>query len=261
MVRDRFHRVFDSVIASRWRLFLLASVSTVLLWASRRLVGIDVALDRHNSFLINPLKLLHHGMFFMVGSSLYRMRHDLSRLAGTGASYLVLSVPVFAARAWLLGRDWTSPLHGPEALALAALGALFSWLVVLGLIAAAMRLYRQPHLAVRYVVDGSYWVYLVHMPILGLMQVDLFRVPGHALWKCPLVLLGTLAIGLASYQTLVRHTPIGTGLHGYRPRTAARARPGLGTGLETEVSTGPGTNRSSESCSDRLQGIGRWAKA
>ena len=54
------------------------------------------------------------------------------------------------------------------------------------------------------------------MPILGLIQGDLFLVPGHALWKFPLVLVGTLAIGFASYQTLVRHTAIGEGLHGRR---------------------------------------------
>jgi hypothetical protein len=60
------------------------------------------------------------------------------------------------------------------------------------------------------------------MPILGLIQVDLYRVPGHALWKFPIVLAGTLAIGFASYQTLVRHTTIGTELHGRRERRAPR---------------------------------------
>lgn len=223
-VRERFHNLVDRVIASRWRPFLLAVVSTFFLWMSRRQVGIDAALDRHNSFLINPLKMLHHATFFVVGLGLYRMRHDLARLARSGAWCLALSVPVFAGRAWLLGRDWTSPLHGPQALALAALGALFSWLAVFGLIGVALRVYRQSHPSVRYLADSSYWIYLVHMPILGLIQVDLFRVPGHALWKCPLVLAGTLAIGFASYQTLVRFTPIGTVLHGRRDRTDRPAR-------------------------------------
>jgi hypothetical protein len=226
-VRDGFHGLVDSVISSRWRPFLLAAVSTAVLWMSRRSVGIDAALDRHNSFLINPLKMLHHAAFFVVGLGLYRMRHDLARLARSGAWYLALSVPVFVGRAWLLRRDWADPLHGPEALALAVLGALFSWLAVFGLIGIALRVYRHPHPAVRYLADGSYWIYLIHMPILGLMQVDLFRVPGHALWKCPLVLLGTLAIGFGTYQTLVRYTPIGTGLHGRRQRTAAHAQPAV----------------------------------
>jgi peptidoglycan/LPS O-acetylase OafA/YrhL len=219
-VGDRALQFMDSVVASRWRPFLLAVVSTAFLWTSRRLVGVDAALDRHNSFLINPLKLLHHGTFFLAGVGLYRMRHDLSRLARSGAWCLALSVPVFVGRAWLLGRDWTAPLRGPEALALAVLGALFSWLAVFGLLGIALRVYRQTHPAVRYLADSSYWIYLVHMPIVGLMQVDLFRVPGQAIWKFPLVLVGTLAIGFASYQTLVRYTPIGTSLHGRRQRTA-----------------------------------------
>ena len=90
--------------------------------------------------------------------------------------------------------------------------------MVFGLIGTALRLVTQSGPVVRYLADSSYWIYLVHMPILGLIQVDLYRVPGHALWKFPLVLVGTLAIGFASYQTLVRQTALGTALHGRRAR-------------------------------------------
>lgn len=210
------------VIGSPWRPFLLAVPTTALLWISRRSVGIDAALDRHNSFLIDPVKMLHHGGFFLAGVVLYRLRDEMGRLSRPAPWYLALSVPVFAGRAWLLGRDLTSPLHGTPALASAALGALFSWLVVFGAIGAASRLFRRPSPALSYLADSSYWVYLVHMPILGLLQGDLYLVPGHAAWKAPAVLLGTLAICLGSYQCLVRHTAIGRGLHGRRDRAATR---------------------------------------
>jgi glucan biosynthesis protein C len=114
-------------------------------------------------------------------------------------------------------------LHGLESIVLALSGALFSWLVVFGFQGVALCLVRQSYAWVRYLADSSYWVYLIHMPILGLLQVNLYRVPGHALWKAPLVLIGTLAIGLATYQTLVRHTAVGTGLHGSRPRGGGNA--------------------------------------
>jgi glucan biosynthesis protein C len=100
---------------------------------------------------------------------------------------------------------------------------LFSWLIVFGAIGAAWRLFRHPSPVLSYLADSSYWIYLTHMPILGLIQGDLFLVRGHALWKAPLVLVGTLAIGFASYQCLVRHTAIGVGLHGRRPRPKPRA--------------------------------------
>jgi hypothetical protein len=211
------------VLRSPWRPVLLAVPTTILLWISRHRVGIDAALDRHNSFLIDPVKMLQHGAFFAVGVTLYRFRHELERLIRPAPWYLALSIPVFVGRAWLLKRDWASPLHGTSALASAVLGAMFSWLIVFGLVGAALRLFRRPSPLLSYLADSSYWIYLVHMPILGLIQVDLYRVPGHALWKAPVVLMGTLAIGFASYQCLVRHTAIGTGLHGRRDRTRPRA--------------------------------------
>ncbi len=217
--RIPYHRLANLLLGSPWGPVLLALPTTALLWISRQRGGIDASLDRHNSFLIDPVKLLHYASFFLVGLGLYQVRHELERLARPAPWYLALSVPVFVGRAWLLGRDWASPLHGAEALALATLGALFSWLMVFGAIGAALRLFRRSSPVLSYLADSSYWIYLVHMPILGLIQGDLFLVRGHALWKAPLVLVGTLAIGFASYQYLVRHTAIGVGPHGRRVRS------------------------------------------
>jgi glucan biosynthesis protein C len=216
--RVTFGLLLERVLGSSWRPLLLAIPTTAVLWISREKVGIDAALDRHNSFLIDPVKLLHHGSFFLIGVGIYRLRHDLERLARPAFWYLALSIPVFLGRAWLLGLDFASPLHGTAALVSAFLGALFSWLIVFGAIGAAFRLFRGSSPVLRYLADSSYWIYLVHMPILGLIQDGLYRVPGHALWKFPVVLISTLGIGLGSYQWLVRHTAVGTWLHGRRDR-------------------------------------------
>lgn len=216
--RDTLERFVKVVLGSYWRPFLLTVPSAVLLWISRQKVGIDAALDRHNSFLIDPVKLSYYASFFLVGLGLYRLRDDQDRLDWCAPWYLALSIPVFAGRAWLLGQDWVTPLQGLPALALAVLGALFSWLVVFGAIGAAHRLFRNASPTLSYLADSSYWIYLVHMPILGLIQGDLYLVSGHALWKIPVVLTGTLTIGFASYHVLVRYTAIGVGLHGRRER-------------------------------------------
>lgn len=221
----------DVVIRSSWRPLLLAVPTTAILWVSRREMGVDASLDRHVSFLIQPMKMLHYGAFFFIGTGLYAFRHDLQRLARPALLYLALSVPVFLVRDGLVRRDWAAPLEGWASLGMAASGSLFAWLIVFGLIGLAWRLYRTPRRSVRYLADSSYWIYLTHMPILGLIQVDLYHVPGSALWKFPLVLTGTLALGLASYQTLVRYTPIGTGLHGRRERPSRKESRRVGANL------------------------------
>ena len=58
----------------------------------------------------------------------------------------------------------------------------------------------------------------MHLPVVGLMQVNLFSVQAPTAVKFLLVLTLTLALGLASYQAMVRHTIIGIWLHGRRDR-------------------------------------------
>jgi peptidoglycan/LPS O-acetylase OafA/YrhL len=222
--RLRLRKWSDAALESPWRPLLLAIPTTAVLWISRQRLGIDAVLDRHNSFVPDPLKFLHHASFFIVGAGLYCLRHSLlPRLARVGPMYLALTIPVFMGRAYLLGRDWTTPLVGPAALALAVLGALLAWLIVLGFIGLFLRLFKQSHPLISYLADSSYWIYLVHMPVIGLLQVDLYRIPGHALWKFPIVWAVTLALGFASYQTLVRYTALGVWLHGRRERPPGRA--------------------------------------
>ncbi len=208
----------DAVLASAWRPFVLAIPTTLLLWISRQEAGIDVVLDRHNSFLLDPVRFLHHGSFFLVGTALYRMRHDLGRLVWVGPWYLVLSIPIFAGRASLLARDWSNPLEGASAWGLAALGGLFGWLAVFGFLGLFLRLFQRSRPSIRYLADSSFWIYLVHMPIVGFLQDDLFQVDGPSWWKFPMVWTVTLALGFGSYQTLVRYSWVGTWLHGRRER-------------------------------------------
>jgi glucan biosynthesis protein C len=79
-------------------------------------------------------------------------------------------------------------------------------------------LFNRPQPVIQYFADSSYWVYLTHLPIVGLIQVDLFAVPTHAELKFLIVLVGTMALTLTSYQVMVRHTFLGLWLHGRRDR-------------------------------------------
>ena len=210
----------DRCLLSPWRPVLLAVPTTVILWMGHHHVGLDAMLDRQNSFLLEPFRLLHNVVFFAVGVRLQRSRHDLGRLIPYGGTYLALSVPVFACRAWLIHQDLLRPLDGGASFMLAASGALFAWLTTFGLLSLSQRFGNRPLPAARYVADSSYWIYLCHLPIVGLLQVDLAQVPVPAALKFLVVLATTMALGLASYQVLVRYTAVGTWLHGRRHRRA-----------------------------------------
>ena len=96
-------------LASPWRPLLLAVPTTLILWAGHRLIGLDAMMDRMNSFVPEPCRLLHNAIFFVVGVYLHRFRHDLARFAAHRWTYLALSIPVFACRALLIRRDLRGP--------------------------------------------------------------------------------------------------------------------------------------------------------
>jgi peptidoglycan/LPS O-acetylase OafA/YrhL len=206
---------------SPWRPLLPALPTALILWAGHRSLGIDAIMDRQNSFVPEPFRLSYNAIFFAVGVGLHRLRRDHLRLAEYGPAFLALSVPAFAARASLVARDFAGRLDGPASVGLAISGALFAWLLTFGLLGTALRFSGRPRPVVRYLADSSYWIYLIHLPIVGLLQIDLASIPGPATPKFVVVLGGTLAIGLLSYHYGVRHTPVGARLHGPR----ARARP------------------------------------
>jgi len=233
---------FDRVLGSSWRVPALALPTALVLWVGRERVGVDAILDRHNSFLIDPVRLLYHGLFFAVGARLNRVRAELSdRFGPTGLAYLGLAALVFLPRAVLLDRDHWHHLGGAWAWALVGSGALFAWLTVFGLLGLALRSFDRPSPAVRYLADASYWVYLVHLPVVGLLQADLFGAPLPTWAKFLTTQSVTLAVCLASYQVLVRTTVLGRWLHGSRVLAASSpAAPESSTGRLAE----PGHARS-----------------
>jgi glucans biosynthesis protein C len=212
-------------LASPWRPLLLALPTTLILWAGHWHAGIDAIMDRQNSFIPETYRLLHNALFFAVGVVLHRNRSFLlDRLATGHLAYLALSLPVFGARAWLIQRDLDSPLTGAEAWALAATGALFTWLTTFGFLGLAVAAFHRPRPWIRYLADSSYWIYLCHLPIVGLLQVNLWAIPAPAVVKFLAVLLATQLLGLASYHVMVRYTVLGVWLHGRRDRVGAGSR-------------------------------------
>ncbi len=217
-------------LALAWWGPLALTIPTALLLALGRALGMaDLPLDRHNSFIPDAVRLAHYATFFGFGVALYRARGSLDALRRRGAWYLLASLPVFALRARLLPLDWSGRGGGGVVPGLIATGALGSWLALFGLIGLARRHLGRPSRAARYLAGASFWVHLVHLPIVGLIQADLVPIPWPTTAKFAFTLALTLALGLGTYEVLVRKTALGRLLEGgtrkARPGPAA-SRPG-----------------------------------
>jgi peptidoglycan/LPS O-acetylase OafA/YrhL len=90
------------------------------------------------------------------------------------------------------------------------------WAFVLGLLGFFTRFFQRPSIWLRYLNDSSYWIYLIHFPIVVSLQVLLG--PIAAPWLLKYIAINAMAFLLlfASYHYLVRNTFIGIQLNGRR---------------------------------------------
>jgi len=218
-----------------WAPLALAIPSTILMLIHRRWTGVDAGLDRHNALFPEPLRLLHFGLFFLVGSAIHEVPGLLPRLERRGIWTLLATVPVFVLRGSLLPLDWSPGASWGLSALVAGLGALGSWLSVFGLIGVHRRVFARPSPVARYLAASSFWVYLVHLPVVGLMQVDLYRVAIPPVAKFALTWAVTIGLALSSYELFVRRSAIGRFLDG---RWGSRTRP-----TATRLGAGPTRRR------------------
>ena len=68
----------------------------------------------------------------------------------------------------------------------------------------------------RYLADASYWIYLIHLPLVMAGQVLMLEVALPWWGKLGAVVGGIMVVSLLSYELLVRHTFVGKALNGRR---------------------------------------------
>jgi glucan biosynthesis protein C len=176
-------------------------------------------LAHHNSFVPDVWRLLYYGLFFGVGTIAYSWRKHLADICRWWGVYLALSVPMTAVFIPLLQNHLEGQESWTNRLGLAATLSLLAWLSLLGFLGLGLRHGNAQRPFVRYLADASYWVYLCHLPLIGLIQLDLEGVSVPAGVKFPIVTGLTVLLALASYQALVRYTFVGTCLHGRRQKS------------------------------------------
>jgi peptidoglycan/LPS O-acetylase OafA/YrhL len=97
--------------------------------------------------------------------------------------------------------------------------AIWTWTT--GLIGLALRFLSGGNPRIRYVADASYWIYIVHLPLVMFLQAGMSRLPVSWLVKYVLILAIAYPVLLLSYHYLVRTTFIGALLNGRRYRKPA----------------------------------------
>lgn len=155
---------------------------------------------------------------FLLGWVLDRQRHLLQSIQKRCLVNLVIGLATTIGCLQIAG--WQSDLYANPipawhlvyacsyGIALVALSLAF--------IGGGMVFFSKENPFIRYLADASYWIYILHLPIVFALQTLLMDVPWHWTIKFPLIIVLTCIPLVLTYHWLVRSTWIGAIMNGKR---------------------------------------------
>ena len=172
--------------------------------------------------IINTPALAGFSTAFGFGWFLHRSPELLGHLAKRWWAYLPAAVIGTLICLNMIGiTPVIIPTKGSDHPLYLALYLLTGWSWTLGLIGAAHAFLKRENPVLRYLSDASYWLYIVHIPVVMGLQLAMRHLAGPAELKFAGILLATVMIGLFTYQFMVRYTFIGAILNGRRRKIKA----------------------------------------
>lgn len=159
---------------------------------------------------------------FLVGWFLHAPEGGMRR-ATSGWAWKLPAAIVLTIAAFLTG--WFALDAGSGMLVIAAaVQGLASWAWVFALIGLAGKLFSGGSPAVRYTADSSYWIYILHLPLVMAVGIALAPTGLPILVKLLITWTVSMVILVLSYDLMVRSTWVGAWLNGRRrPRAIFRA--------------------------------------
>lgn len=159
------------------------------------------------------------GTAFLFGTLLHRQPALLARIGALWPVNLGLALIGGITALILAGGPPPVLTPVPETtnkigLALLYAGAAFA--ASLAATGLALRFLDAERPTMRYLADASYWIYILHLPVVVAWQVLLLPMATPWWAKLAIVIAGSTALLLASYHLLVRSTFIGGWLNGRR---------------------------------------------
>jgi glucan biosynthesis protein C len=202
-----------SVLARNWWGFLVLAIPMAIIGSGYR-AGI---LAQTGSFIPNVNEVVHNGMFFLFGWTIYRLRDELlPHYARHCWKYLAGGLVAYVGSGYLLQLFLKSPASANIELAIAYVYGSAGWLWSMALIGAFVRYLPRQNRVLRYMSDSSYWVFMVHMMCTFGFGILLYNAPLGALSKMAINIVATTLVCLATYHLCVRNTWIGVLLNGKR---------------------------------------------
>jgi peptidoglycan/LPS O-acetylase OafA/YrhL len=227
-IRDRLDRLVGLVMRSRFAPAIMALPIGIALCLDPTWSGWLGVRTPDSSLVTNPQALIGFGTAFGFGWLLHRQIDLIKILERRWLLNLVLATVLITASFFLaIASVLQPPPVGYEAIRLAgaACYALAIWTTTFAAIGLALRFLSDFSPVRRYLADASYWLYIIHLPILMALQVAVSQLDWPWPVKFGAITLIALPLMFASYQFLVRYSFLGAVLNGRRVRRGGQLGP------------------------------------
>jgi glucans biosynthesis protein C len=196
-------RRFVALRTSRWTAMLLCVVPLLLVPA---MVSVTAPLPAPESLFPQWWALLIYGCYFILGYQLLGREALLTALQPIAWLLLLASMIAYALFLWTMKLNATAAPSKLVHVLQAALQAYAGLWMTLCCLCWGKQFLNRSNRVFRYVADASYWVYLVHLPIIFAIQYYLLDQSTGWGAKLLISVVVTLGLAFASYQLLVRNT-------------------------------------------------------
>ena len=193
----------------RWWLVAASCLPQVVMGMS---VAGSYGPDTSFGFLPKPHVLAFYACFFFFGVATFAQEGMATRLGRHWKLLLPASVVLLVAGLVTMNDRLLATVLQPA----------YAWTMSLAMIGLFCHLFPHPRPAVTWLADASYWMYLIHVPLVLAAQLLVRQWPLPAGVKFLIILAGVTAILLVSYRWCVRYTAIGTLLNGPRVLPSTR---------------------------------------
>lgn len=228
-------RALDASMRSRLAVLMLAAPAAVILYYTPWWVMWQGIPQPVMGLVPNLPSVIAFGGAFAFGWLLRRRVAWLEQLKRDWIAYAVAAITLSTVALYLVGARPQFHVHELSPLLRAIYAGSYlvaAWCWMFFLLGAAARFLEHPSARVRYLADASFFIYILHLPLVYALQAWMIRWPLHWSVKFPLIVVVAFGLLIVMYHYLVRSTFVGQFLSGRRyPRTAP---------LTSAPSTSPG---------------------
>lgn len=235
-LRAALDRVFARIIRHPLAPLVLAIPIGTAFCLDPRWINVMGVRTPDQSLVTGAQAWIGFGGAFGVGWLLHRQIELLRILERRWLPHLLIAVGLILIGFLLSAAMLSAPLLAKLPVSFATLRLVSAilyapaiWITTFAVLGLALRFMSGFSPTWRYLADASYWLYLIHMPVVMALQVALSQLDWPGLVKFVVILLVAIPPMLASYHLLVRFSFVGVLLNGRRAPRGVVPQSGIAT--------------------------------